>query len=177
MIQAEIGGAARVLPGIGVQSPGFMIRDFTLTTSSGEKVRISSFRGRCNLAVVFLDHSDGMSVFLEAVVRRAREFSCQDATVLVIAAGGPEERVIPIPSNSPIVVLYDKTLAAHRLSGATDENARPIPLIYLTDRFGEIVSTYVAPVHPMPPSLDEILSTLEFINQQCPECEPPEWPR
>lgn len=53
MIQAEIGGAARVDPGICVQRPGFMIRDFTLKFSPGKNVRISSFRGGSNLVVVF----------------------------------------------------------------------------------------------------------------------------
>ena len=177
MIQAEIGGAARVDPGVGVQRPGFMIRDFTLESSRGENLGISSFRGRSNLAVVFPGYSNAMRVFLEDVVRHRGELSEQETTTLVIVPHGPEERAIPIAAKSPIVVLYDKMHRVHRLSGATGENGRPIPLVYLTDRFGEIVSTYVAPHHSMPPNVEEILRILEFVNHQCPECEPPEWPR
>lgn len=177
MIQAEIGGAARVDPGIGVQRPGFMIRDFTLTSSGGESIRISGFRGRSNLAVVFPGYSDAMRVFLAELVRHGCDFSDQDTTALVVVPHGPEVRAIPTPANSPIVVLYDETHRVYRLSGAIDEDGRPMPLVYLTDRFGEIVSTYVAPGHSMPPGVDEMLSTLEFVNHQCPECEPPEWPR
>ncbi len=177
MIQAEVGGAARVDPGIGVQKPGFMIRDFTLVSNRGGLVPLSSFRGRSNLVVVFPGHSDAMRIFLEDMVRRGHEFSEQETTVVAILPYGPEERGITIAHNSLILVLHDKTHAVYRLSGATDENGAPVPLVYLTDRFGEIVSTYIAPGHPMPPSVKEILSTLEFVNCQCPECEPPEWPR
>jgi peroxiredoxin len=177
MIQAEIGGAARVDPGVGVQRPGYMIRDFTLESTLGDNVGILSFRGRSNLAVVFPGYSDAMRVFLEDMARNRVELSEQETTAMVILPHGPEERAIPIATKSPIVVLYDKTHGVHRLSGATGENGRPVPLVYLTDRFGEIVSTYVAPGRSMPPSVEELLRTLEFVNHQCPECEPPEWPR
>lgn len=176
MIQAEVGGAARVDPGVGVQRPVFMIRDFALVSHRGEAIRISSFRGQSNLVLVFPGHSDAMRGFLEEVQRHGREFSEQDAVVVAIVPCGSEEQAISIEKNSPIVVLYDQSHAAYRLSGAT-ENGRLVPLVYLTDRFGEIVSTYIAPEHSMPPALEEILSTLEFMNHKCPECEPPEWPR
>lgn len=160
-----------------MQRPGFMIRDFVLASNRGEDVRISSFRGHSNLAVVFPGHSDAMRVFLEAVERHGSEFAMQETTVVAVVAHGPDEQGIPLATNSPILVLCDKTNAVYRLSGATDENGRPVPLVYLTDRDGEIIATYIAPIHSMPPSVEEILRRLEFTNHQCPECEPPEWPR
>ena len=177
MIQAKVGGAARVDPGISVQKPGFMIRDFALVSDHGEHTRLSSFRGRSNLVVVFPGHSEAMRFFLEDVMRHGHEFSEQDTTVIAVVPYGPEEQGTPTANRSPILVLNDKTHAVCRLSGATDENGQPVPLVYLTDRYGEIVLTYVAHGHFMPPSVDEILSKLEFVNYQCPECEPPEWPR
>lgn len=177
MIQAEVGGAARVDPGIGAQRPGFMIRDFTLVSNRGEDVQISSFRGRSNLVLVFLGHSDAMRIFLHDFELHGRELSEHGTTVVAVVPYGREEQAIPIESSSRVLVLYDKTHAVYQLSGARDENGHPVPLVYLTDRFGEIVSTYVAPRHSMPPNVAEILSALDFVNQQCPECEPPEWPR
>lgn len=176
MIQAKVGGAARVDPGIGVQRPGFMIRDFTLVSNHGENIRISSFRGRSNLVLVFPGYSDAMRGFLEEVQWHIQELSEQDTAVVVIVSCGQDEQTIRFEKTSPMLVLCDKSHAAYRLSGAT-ENGRPVPLVYLTDRFGEIASTYIAPEHSMPPTIDQILSTLEFTNHQCPECEPPEWPR
>lgn len=176
MIQAEIGGAARIDSGIGVQRPGFMIRDFALTSSGGEQVRLSSFRGRSNLVVVFPGYSEALRAFLVELVRNGRNFSRQDTTVLLVVSYGPKWG-IPIPTNSPIVILHDENHQVYRLSGAMNEDGGLVPLVYLTDRFGEIVSAYIAPDQLMPPRVTEILSTLEFVNQQCPECEPPEWPR
>ena len=141
MIQAEVGGAARVDPGISVQKPGFMIRDFALVSDHGEHTRLSSFRGRSNLVVVFPGHSEAMRFFLEDVMRHGHEFSEQDTTVIAVVPYGPEEQGTPTANSSPILVLNDKTHAVCRLSGATDENGQPVPLVYLTDRYGEIVST------------------------------------
>lgn len=177
MIQAEIGGAARVDPGTGVQRPGFMIRDFALKSWSGDHFRISDLRSRSNLVVVFAGYSDAMRGWLEDAALRIRDFLEHDTTIVVVVPYGPEKKAIPILPSSPVILLHDESHAAYRLSGAVDENGRPVPLVYLTDRFGEIVSAYVAPGHSMPPGIQEILSTLEFVNHQCPECEPPEWPR
>lgn len=154
-----------------------MIRDFTLVSNRGEDIRISSFRGRSNLAVVFLGHSDAMRIFLEDAVRHAVALEEEDTILVAVVPYGPEESESAAANCSPIVVLHDKTHAVYRLSGATDDNGRLVPLVYLTDRFGEIAATYVASGHSIAPGIQEILSALEFVNQQCPECEPPEWPR
>jgi peroxiredoxin len=153
-----------------------MIRDFALVSHLGESIRISSFRGKSNLALIFSGNSDAMRGFLDEMQRHGREFAEQDTTIVAVVPCGLEEQTISIKKKSPILVLFDNPHAVYRISGAT-ENGRPVPLVYLTDRFGEIVSTYIEPEHSMPPTIEEILRTLEFINHQCPECEPPEWPR
>ena len=173
MTQAEVGGAARVDPGTGLQRPGYMIRDFILQSSSGQNIQISSFRGRANLVLVFPGYSGAMRILLEDAARYSREFLELEATVVVVSPRQQQENTL----NPSILVLHDSTHAVHRLYGATDEHGRPVPVVYVTDRYGEIISTYAAPGHIMPPKLEEILGTLEFLNQQCPECEPPEWPR
>ena len=96
---------------------------------------------------------------------------------MAVIADGPQEREILTTVAPSILVLHDRTHSAYLLSGALDEEGKFLPLVYLTDRFGEIVSSYSLPGHIMPRNLDEVLGTLEFLNHQCPECEPPEWPR
>lgn len=176
-IQAEIGGAARIDPGIGVQRPGYMIRDFTLRSSRGEGVRLSDFRERANLVLVFAGHSDAMRVFLQSAAGHSRQFSEQETCVISILSCAGKEPAVRRPDDSSILKLYDEVLAAHYRSGATDGNGHLIPVIYVTDRFGEIVAAYVVQGDASPPSVEDILRTLEFVNHQCPECEPPEWPR
>ena len=176
-IQAEVGGAARIDPGNGVQRPGYMIRDFTLNSSSGEEVRISSFRGSDNLVLVFPGHSKAMRAFLEDAATHSRDLANQQAAVIAVLPDDGKEHAVPNQGASQILELYDETLSVHRRSGAVDEDGRLVPVIYVTDRFGEIVATHLVEGDASPPSLEEILRSLEFINHQCPECEPPEWPR
>lgn len=187
MIQAEVGGAARIDPGTGLQRPGHMVRDFELPSTTGGRVRISSFRGRKNLLLVFPGHSDEMRALLEEASKRSSEFATQEAVIIAVL---PEPRSEEETSganhvakndsaanpDSCVVVLHDESRSAYRLSGGLDKVGESIPLLYLTDRFGEIASAYSAQSKAEPPSLDEILRTLDFLNQQCPECEPPEWP-
>jgi len=177
MIQADIGGGARVDPGYGMQRPGYMLRDFALRSSQGEDVRISSFRGQTGLVLVFPGYSDALFAFLDEASRHRPEFNEQEAIVIAVLPYRREERSIPTSESLLILELNDETLHVHHLSGATDESGRPIPIIYVTDRFGEIVSTYVVSDNASLPRVEEILRMLEFVNHQCPECEPPEWPR
>ena len=44
MLQAEVGGAGRVDPDGGLQKPGYLIRDFVLTSALGVRVQISDYR-------------------------------------------------------------------------------------------------------------------------------------
>ena len=118
-----------------------------------------------------------MRDFLDEAVRHEWEFSEQEARVVAILPHYREERGIPTPRGQLVLDLYDETLTAHKISGAIGENGEPVPLVYITDRFGEIVLTYSVSDHALPPRVEEILRTLEFVNHQCPECEPPEWPR
>jgi peroxiredoxin len=187
MIQAEVGGAARIDPGTGLQRPGHMIRDFELPSSTGGRVRVSSFRGRKNLLLVFPGRSDAMRAFLEDAAKRSSEFATQEAVIITVllearsegdASGANHSSTSHAITNLDprVVVLHDDSPSAYRLSGALDKHGESIPLLYLTDRFGEIALAYSAESHTAPPSVDEILRTLDFLNQQCPECEPPEWP-
>lgn len=176
MIQAEIGGGARVDPGTGVQRPGFMIRDFTLQSNRGERIAISDFRGRSSLLIVFPGRSAAMRRLLEDAALHGDQFILRDAMVVAVIPGGPDKETLLIPGDTSILVLHDSTHAAHKLSGAMDEDGGLVPLVYLTDRFGEVISSCAVRGNASPPSLPEIFNTLEFISHQCPECEPPEWP-
>ena len=187
MIQAEVGGAARIDPGTGLQRPGHMIRDFELPSSTGGRVRISNFRGRRNLFLVFPAHSDAMRAVVEEASKRSSEFAAQEAVIIAVLPEARSEAETSVANHAAmshsaanpdthVVVLHDDSLSAYRLSGGVDRHGELIPLLYLTDRFGEIASAYSAQSEAAPPAIDEILRTLDFLNQQCPECEPPEWP-
>jgi len=178
MLQAESAGGGRVDPEAGLQKPGYLLRDFALTSTLGARVQISDYRGRSNLVIVFSGDDASELDFLQDAAERRKEITEQDATVIVALQPSPQNvHSIDKWQNLPFPILIDDDGRIHRLYGALDEQEKPFPVIYVTDRFGEIVSVYAVLEGKKLPGTDEVLRTLEFINSQCPECEPPEWPR
>jgi peroxiredoxin len=74
------------------------------------------------------------------------------------------------------VVLSDGDGRIHREVGASDEQGHAAAAAYVIDRYGEIFAIYRTRDGQALPNAAEILNWLEFVNSQCPECEPPEWP-
>jgi peroxiredoxin len=73
-------------------------------------------------------------------------------------------------------VLVDLDGRVHRTLGAIDAAGEPLPMVFVTDRFGEIFAIFKIDQHKSILSAEEVLSWLEFINRQCPECGAREWP-
>lgn len=177
ILQAEVGGGARIDPGQGLQRLGYVIRDFTLESTEGRRIQISDYRGRANLVLVFLENSATNCRFLQEVANKSQEFTQEEATVVAIVPYAPEKTERGSTWYQVALVLVDEDASVHRLFGAIDEHGTPATVLYITDRFGEIVSVHPALSGQELPSAENVLKTLEFINHQCPECEPPEWPR
>lgn len=178
MLQVEVGGGGRVDPEAGLQKPGYLLRDFTLTSTLGARIQLSDYRGRSNLIIVFCGDGASELDFLQSAAERREEITEKDAIVITVLQPSTQ-KVHPITKweNPPFPILNDDDGWIHRLYGALDEQGKPSAVIYVTDRFGEIVSVCPVLEGKKLPTVSEVLKTLEFINSQCPECEPPEWPR
>jgi peroxiredoxin len=174
MSQAEIGGGARIDSGSGLQRPGYVIRDFILYSVQGEPIQISNYRRRANLVLVFSGEGPLSESLLRTLAAKKEEFKQQDAIPILILA----QQALELKSwAEQLLVLIDENQRVHSLYGAVDQHGRPVPVLYVTDRFGEIAAVYSAAGGAQLPAFDAVLKLLEFINHQCPECEPPEWPR
>jgi peroxiredoxin len=139
-------------------TPGSMVPNFVLNTSDGGSVQISDFRGRRNLALIFVGRGTAEADrLITGLAQQRNELDEEETAVLVIATGAIQPaRAFP--------VLNDTDGGVHRRFAA--EHA---PAVYLTDRYGEIYSTCrVADGDPLP-SADEILASLRHINVACPE--------
>ncbi len=168
MSQAEIAGGA-VTPAGELPSKGHRLRDFELTSTRGDKVRLSDYRGHANLVIAVADTRGETAELLSQLDSRYPQIRAEDAEVLLIAP--PDATELP-EHRFPILVDGDGRM--HRELGA--EINPPQAAVYVADRFGEVYGAYrTADGHPLP-SVGEVLNWLEFINRQCPECEPPEWP-
>jgi hypothetical protein len=98
-----------------------------------------------------------------------------NARVLVIA---PEhtDSIRALAPLAALVVAMDSPGQLHCTLGATDAAGNLLPTIYITDRFGEVFAALQSPEVAALPDAQELIRWLEFINQQCEECSPPEWP-
>lgn len=174
MNQSEM-GAARCNDSGTFPRKGFRIREFELLSRDGLAIRLSDFRGHCNLVLLFLGTADELTlVFASEIANRSSEFEQRGARV-IMAFTAASRNVTRIPMANSLVVLTDLDGAVHRAMGAT-EDGRPTEACYITDRFGEVYAAFRMRDGNLIPTVDEMLGWLDFIEAQCPECEPPEWP-
>lgn len=193
--QAEIAGhltrgsTAHPQKGTVLRDPELLLAD----GANGNRRLLSSLRGRSNLVMVFTAGQD-LTAFTATLAGNAAALDENNARVLVITpeADAPSSPNSPTHvavansaaashaasshSTTPHVIALDPDGRIHRLLGASDSAGNLVPTIYITDRFGEVFAAFHDPNPAALPSTEEIMQWLEFINQQCEECSPPEWP-
>lgn len=176
MSQAEIAGVRMTLSGE-LPSKGHRFPDFELTGPTGGPVQLSDYRGRLNLVLVFIDEGEAARKLLGELAGRYAEVRSQQAEILAVAqTSGGECARLKAKLDLPYAILPDEDGRIHREAGAGDGQGRQAAAVYVTDRYGEIFAVYRTLDGQALPAADDILSWLAFINIQCPECEPPEWP-
>lgn len=175
MSQAEIAGGA-VTPENELPSRGRRIRDFALTSALGLTFQLSDYRGRANLVLIVDDGGPETAKLLSDAASHYSEIKNEEAEVLAIlstsqlAAEAKQRLRLPYP------VVADEQGRIHRRLGAADARGHEYWAVYITDRFGEVFGLYRRSEGQLLPDIADILNWLEFVNSQCPECGPPEWP-
>jgi peroxiredoxin len=158
---------------------GQVLRNFALLSAAGKQVQISDYRGRANLVVV-LAGAQGSEPELELLTQlacRQAEILEQEAEVIaVLYCTLAQALAIKSRMQFPFVVLADSEGAVHRSLGALDSKGSPRLAVYVTDRYGEVFALYPTAPGDAAPGAQDLVGWLEFINQHCPECFPPEWP-
>lgn len=176
MSQAEIAGSRMTLAGE-VPATGRRFPDLLLTTASGRRVQLSDYRGRSNLVLVFTDDQRATAELLSEMARSYDQFKSEEAEIIAVAQCSEHECAqIEEQLKLPFAVLSDEDGRIHREVGASDQRGHAAAAAYVTDRYGEVFAACRTRDGQVLPGAAEILSWLEFINIQCPECEPPEWP-
>jgi peroxiredoxin len=140
-------------------------------------IHLSDYRGRANLVLIASDQRSETLKLLSDVAARYSEIHNEDAEVLVIIHGSSllaAEVKNRLKLTCP--VLADDEGRIHRQLGALDSQGVDLAAVYVTDRFGEVFGAYRTSGGRPLPGIADILNWLEFVNAQCPECEPPEWP-
>jgi hypothetical protein len=68
-------------------------------------------------------------------------------------------------------------MQVHKSVGALGPRAVPAAALYVTHRFLEVFAGWHTGEGDSLPSASEVISWLDYINRQCPECTQAEWPR
>lgn len=169
MSQAEIAGG-KVSPKGELPRSGYRLRDFVLKTTDEREVSLTDYRGRSNLIIIFNSRSTDCVALLRDLVSQRSSLREQQADVLVITPPSALRTDLP---QIPFPVLSDTERTVHAEYGL-QSGSDSVSGIFIADRFGELAASYVGPDVANATSAS-VLKWLEFINIQCPECEPPEW--
>lgn len=153
---------------------GTVLRDPELLLADGTRRLLSAVRERSNLVMIFTTGRD-FAGLLDLTGKRDA-LNENNARVLVITPEEPSSKFQARPAQSSRLLALDPDGQVHRALGATDATGKPVPTIYITDRFGEVFAAFQNSNPAALPDAEEIIRWLEFINQQCEECNPPEWP-
>ncbi len=174
-VQAEVAGGS-LTPADQLPSKGHRLQDFGLSSGLGRLIRLSDYRGRSNLVLIFCDGRPDAEHLLLQVAGQYAQIKNEEAEVLAVVRSREEAERAKQELKIPFPVLADQDGRIHRQAGATDDQGQDSAAVYVTDRYGEVFGVYrVRDGQPLP-GVPEIQNWLEFINSQCPECEPPEWP-
>jgi peroxiredoxin len=178
MTQAELAGGMANAPQARPEK-GQLIRDFILTSTLGQPISLSDYRGHSNLVLVFAGGGDGnpdLKILAEIAADYGRFIDEQTQVLAIVQCTQAKAARIREQANLPFPLLVDEDGRIHRPAGAADNYGHPATAIYITDRFGEVFAVYRAAEGQTMPDSQEIVTWLAFINSQCPECSPPEWP-
>jgi len=175
MLQAEIAG--RVIAPEGHPEKGNVLPDFELPSSQGQQVLASAYRGRSNLVLILAADSNLLNGLFSQLESKQQELAENNARILVTAVG-TRQHACELKQELRLDedVLVDLDGRVHRTMGAIDTAGQPVPMVFVTDRFGEIFAIFKIDEHKSIPSAEDVLGWLEFINRQCPECGAREWP-
>lgn len=158
---------------------GQLLRNFALLSAAGKQVQLSDYRGRANLVLV-LAGAQGTGPKLDLLSQlssRHSEILEQEAQVIAVLYCAREQaQAVKSRGHLPFAVLADSEGLVHRSLGALDGNGHPRLAVYVTDRYAEVFAAWRTAQGDIVPSPQDILEWLDFVNRQCPECFPPEWP-
>lgn len=152
---------------------GRTLRSFTLPDADGRPVSLWSYHQRRNL-VLFFHHgstcADCRAVLRDLSASRAA-FQDEEAIVLAVGPDPPalaKELATSLNPGFPLLCDPSKQVVA--------KQNLLMPSLVVADRFGEIWAAWAGGDAHLLPNGAEIARWLEFVELQCPECGPAEWP-
>ena len=151
---------------------GEIVPDFVLLTREGTSVRISDYRGKRNLVLIFCGAgiSGPVRSLLRDVSESYREFAAEEVELFAVVQGADyKDEDLDRGGTLAFPFLLDRLGHVHDLFGAPASAQDLFPLAGIVDRYGELrhVSRVGDPGGPF--GAHEILDWVRYINLECPE--------
>ena len=151
---------------------GEIVPGFILLSASGACIRVSDYRGKRNLVLIFCGAGNSASV--RGLVRRISElraaFVAEEAEVFALVHGvSNQAEDLDRSLNPPFTVLSDKEGHAHELFGLGLSEQHALPVVCVIDRFGELRNVSRAAEAQRSSFAHDILEWVRYINLECPE--------
>ena len=147
---------------------------FTLPSTQGGGVKLWDYKMRKNLVILFYHGSDCTPCreMLTMFAENYDELAGLETGVLAISSdslGRGEE--LSAECGLPYPLLSDpEGSVIGKYTYWDADRAAALPSIFVTDRYGTLYYQFISDEATALPPLEEILSWLEFIQSQCPEC-------
>src|SRR5690348_10819450 len=151
---------------------GESVPDFALLSAKGARIRVSDFRGKCNIVLIFC--GAGRSESVRSLVRQVSElyaeFAAEETEVFTVVRGAGREAEDLDRSCAPTFpVLVDNDGHAHDLFSTRSSARDSLPYVFIVDRYGEMRhALHGAESQASYPARD-ILEWVRYINLECPE--------
>lgn len=151
---------------------GGIFPDVALFSTTGTRVRVSDYRGRRNLVLIFCETGCCESVrsLVCLVSELYSEFLAEEAEVFVVVQGvdrgfeSLEAGCVPA-----LPVLLDREGHALELLSALGMGQDSFPVVCVVDRYGEVRYVYRAADSQGSCAARDILDWVRYINLECPE--------
>jgi peroxiredoxin len=150
-------------------NPGDRLPDFSLPSTLGRPIRVSDFRNRTNLVVIFSNPEQLEAILpclaeLDQAAPELIEENTQVILVLPIALERAENLKDRFDLNFPILAdehghVIDDLIHVHQ----------PGTEVYILDRYGEIFAVERIETADRFPPANEIIDWVRFIEIHCPE--------
>jgi peroxiredoxin len=138
------------------------------------EISLRNYKPRENLALLFLQDLSQFASLLNAVAQRYSDYREFNAEVLVIS-GQASEQLTPFPFGAlPFPVLVDNDGELRRKCLGSEQEFQAVALI--ADRWGEVYGRLILQPDRAAADEEELRKWLQFVDLQCEECFPPEWP-
>ena len=138
------------------------------------EISLWDYKPRRNLALLFLQDVSRYRSLLDAIAQHYSDYRELNAEVLVIS-GQASEQLTPFPFGAlPFPVLVDNDGELRHKCLGSEEELQAVGLI--ADRWGEVYGRVILQPDRAAADEEELRKWLQFVDLQCAECFPPEWP-